>query len=274
MRIVCQQFAPDVVDLSATQSASVAAVREAVDLGADLIVLPELCASGYVFASADEVTSASLTLDAPVIEQWRQCLEGTGAVLVAGFPLDEDGVVFNAAVMLDADGILAVYRKVHLWGEERRWFHEGQHAPPVVDTAHGRIGLVICYDLDFPEMARGLFEQGVEVLAVPTNWPTGDVPPGERPAELHDAMSTARLNRMFLACCDRAGQERGISFAGASAIIGPNGWIRGERPLRDAGTVIADIDLGEARSTATGAHNDVRGDRRPAVYRQLRPSEL
>lgn len=269
MRIVCQQLAPDVADLATTRAASVVAVQAAVSQGADLIVLPELSSSGYVFASNDEVTAAAVALDSPLIEAWRRSLAGTDAVLVAGFPLDEDGVIFNAAVMLDATEVLAVYRKVHLWGEERRWFREGEAAPPVVDTAHGRIGLVICYDLDFPEMARGLFHQGVEVLAVPTNWPTAQVPAGERPAELHDAMSTARLNRMFVACCDRAGQERGVSFAGASAIIGPNGWIRAERPLRDEGTVIADVDLDDARSTATGEHNDVRADRRPAVYGQM-----
>ena len=77
-----------------------------------------------------------------------------------------------AALDSDADGVLAVYRKVHLWDRERLVFIPGDEAPPVVDTIAGRVGMVICYDLEFPEMVRGLLLRGAEIVAVPTNCPS------------------------------------------------------------------------------------------------------
>ena len=129
MRIICQQLTPTVGDESASHAATVAAVEDAVARGADLIVLPELCTSGYVFRDQAEVEASALAIGAPIMEQWRQALQGTDAVLVAGIPLRESDGIFNAAVMLDADGALAVYRKVHLWEEERRWFRAGSQPP-------------------------------------------------------------------------------------------------------------------------------------------------
>jgi predicted amidohydrolase len=251
MRIVCQQLAPTVGNDGANFEATIIAVRDAVERGADLIVLPELCTSGYVFADAGEVEAAALTLEASLIREWMAALQGTQAVLVAGVPLREADGIANAAVMLDADGVLAVYRKVHLWDEERRWFRAGSEPPPVVETRQGRIAMMVCFDLEFPEMVRGVFLQGAEVIAAPTNWPAVDVPAGERQPEVHDAMSSARLSHIFIACCDRGGSERGTTFAGESA---------------GATTVQADVDLSEARDKSTGRINDVRADRRPDVY--------
>lgn len=269
MRIVCQQLAPTVGDSSANLIAIDQAIDEALALGADLIVLPELCTSGYVFESEAEVSAAALRPDSSVFFDWQQRLKGSGAVLVAGFPLRDAQGIFNAAVMLDESGVLAMYRKVHLWNEEKRWFLAGSEAPPVIDTRHGRISMVVCYDLEFPEMVRGLLLQGAEIVAVPTNWPRGERPAHERPAEIHDAMSSARLSRVILACCDRCGTERGVTFTGGSAIIGADGWIRAERPERDAGVVVADIDVFTARNKAISERNDTLGDRRPEVYAQM-----
>jgi predicted amidohydrolase len=269
MRIVCQQLAPTVGDSSANMIAIDQAIDEALTLGADLIVLPELCTSGYVFESEAEVSAAALRPDSSVFFDWQQRLKGSGAVLVAGFPLRDPQGIFNGAVMLDESGILAIYRKVHLWDEEKRWFLAGNEAPPVVDTRHGRISMAVCYDLEFPEMVRGLLLERVEVLAVPTNWPRGNSPENERPAEIHDAMSSARLSRMIIACCDRCGTERGVTFTGGSAIIGADGWIKAERSGRDAGVIVAEVDIATARNKAVSARNDTLGDRRPDVYAQM-----
>ena len=266
MRIVCQQLAPTVGDDAANDEATIAAVQDAIARDGDLIVLPELCTSGYVFADASEVEAAAVTLDSPLIREWITALHGTDAILVAGIPLREPEGIANAAVMLDADGVQAVYRKVHLWDEEKRWFRAGSEPPPVVDTRQGRIAMMVCFDLEFPEMVRGVFLQGADLIAAPTNWPAAASPAGERQAELHDAMSSARLSRIFIACCDRGGSERGSTFAGASAIIGPDGWLRAESESAGATTVQADVDLSEARDKATGRSNDVRADRRPDVY--------
>ncbi len=269
MRIVCQQLAPSVGDDDANLAAIEQAIDEAVNLGADLIVLPELCTSGYKFASEEEVAAAAQTLDSAVLSDWQSRLGGSHAVLAAGIPLRDDTGIYNAAVLLDETGVLATYRKVHLWDEEKLWFMAGGEAPPVVETRHGRVGLLVCYDLEFPEMVRGLLLNDVEVLAVPTNWPVAPTPVGERPAELQDAMSSARLSRLIVACCDRCGAERGTEFAGGSAIIGADGWVRAERAGRDVGPVVADVDVAEALDKAVSPHNHTVQDRRPDVYAQL-----
>ena len=273
MRIVCQQLAPAVGDDAANMAAVGRAIDEAVALGADLIVLPELCTSGYVFESEAEVAAAALSVDSPVFDGWSARLSGSGAVLVAGFPLKDAHEIFNAAVMLDESGVLAVYRKVHLWNDEKSWFVAGSEAPPVVDTRHGRIGILVCYDLEFPEMVRGLLLEGAEVIAVPTNWPLGDTPDQERPAELHDAMTSARHSHLILAACDRCGSERGVTFTGGSAIIGADGWIKADRPERDAGVITADVDVATARDKTVSARNHILDDRRPDVYGQLAASD-
>lgn len=269
MRIVCQQLAPRVGELDANLAAVDHALDEAVAAGADLIVLPELCTSGYVFGSEGELAAAALRSDSTVFTGWQERLRGSGAVLVAGFPLAADQGIFNAAVMLDESGVLAIYRKVHLWNEEKRWFLAGDDAPPVVATRHGQVAVLICYDLEFPEMVRGLLLRGAEIVAVPTNWPLAQRPAHERPAELHDAMSSARLSRMIIACCDRSGEERDIAFTGGTAIIGADGWIKAERPQRDLGIVVADLDITTARSKEVSPRNHALDDRRPDVYAQM-----
>jgi predicted amidohydrolase len=138
-------------------------------------------------------------------------------------------------------------------------------APPVVDTAVGRIGVAICYDLEFPEVTRQLAVAGAELIAVPTNWPLVDRPPGERPPEVVIAMAAARVNRVAIACCDRAGTERGQRWTEGSTIVAADGW-----PVAVAGpgtaTALADVDLARSRDKRLGEHNDALGDRRPELY--------
>lgn len=269
LRVACMQLAPSVSDVPGNLARAGAAIDQAIAAGAGLVVLPELVTSGYVFASKDEVARAAIALRSPVLADWQARLAESGAVLVAGVPLRDGGTVSNAAVVLDADGLRAVYRKVHLWDEEKRWFVAGDEPPPVVDTAFGRLGVMICYDLEFPEMARGLLVAGADIVAVPTNWPLSPRPDSERPPEMTDAMSTARLSRLAIACCDRSGHERGVDWTGGSCVVSADGWLLGERPARDVGAVVADVDLDAARDKALTPRNDVRADRRPDVYARM-----
>jgi predicted amidohydrolase len=210
MRIICQQLTPTVGEESANHAATIAAVEDAVARGADLIVLPELCTSGYVFRDQAEVEASALTIDAPIIEHWRQALKGTDAMLVAGISLREPDGISNAAIMLDADGVLAVYRKVHLWDEERRWFRAGSEPPPVVQTRQGRIAMMVCFDLEFPEMVRGVFLQGADVIAAPTDWPAVDVPAGERLADAFGSISRHRPLTSPYRLTRRRGSKRNL----------------------------------------------------------------
>jgi predicted amidohydrolase len=252
-------------DLETNLAMSTKAIRSAVEAGAKVIVLPELATSGYVFESPAEAETLAIGLTDPAIERWRAELADSDAVLVAGFcERGPDGVLFNSAVVLDAGGVRAVYRKTHLWDEERSAFTPGSEPPPVVDTPHGRIGVLICYDLEFPEMPRSLALQGADLIAVPTNWPLLERPPGEHAPEVIAAMAAARASRVFVVCCDRTGEERGVQFTAGTSIIDHDGWIRAE--TSDAGLLVADLPLELARDKRIGTQNDVLADRRPDLY--------
>jgi predicted amidohydrolase len=263
-------------DLDGNAALAARAIAGAVEAGAQVIVLPELSSSGYVFRSADEVSAAALSRDTAVLESWVHEASRGDAVLIGGFcERADDGAIFNSAVVLDGGGVLAVYRKIHLWDEERRWFAEGDEPAPVVDTRHGRIGVSICYDIEFPEVARGLALAGAELIASPTNWPREPHPPDGRPILQSLASVTAYLNKVFVAVCDRSGVERGLEFQGGSVIAGPDGRLVGA-PVEGGGVgmVLAECDLRRARDKRTGNVNDAFADRRPERYEASKSAAL
>jgi 5-aminopentanamidase len=156
---------------------------------------------------------------------------------------------------------------VHLWDREQLVFAAGEEFPPVVDTAVGRLGLIVCFDLEFPEMVRGLALAGAELVCVPTNWPDEGRPVGERPMEVVRAMAAASCSRVFIAAADRCGRERGVEWVGGSAIVGPDGWpLAGPPAAPEPELLVASCDLALARDKRVSERNDVVGDRRPDVY--------
>lgn len=275
IRIACQQMAPVIAQPERNKHTIVEAIRHALNEGANLIVLPELVTSGYVFQSKDEVKSLALVGEASSFQDWIDALGESDSIVVGGYPeLADDQTIYNSVAILDRCGLIASYRKIHLWDEEKRWFTPGDVAPPVLETRLGRLGFLICYDLEFPESVRDLALRGAELVVVPTNWPRSVRPEGERPAEMGNAMVAARTSRVFIACCDRVGIERGIEWNGGSCVVDIDGWVLHERPARDAGMIIADIDLARARDKALNERNDVLSDRRPEFYSSLVANEV
>lgn len=270
MRVACCQLAPAVGAGAENLRATVAAIDTAAAGGAEVVVLPELAASGYAFSGEAEARAHAEPLDGPTLSAWREASRRAGVVVVGGFAEGDPAgaeAPFNSAAVIDGGELLAVHRKLHLWDEEQSCFRHGAAPAPVVTTSRGRIGVAVCYDLEFPEVARGLTLAGAELLALPTNWPRTQPPAGERPMLRTLAMATARLNRVFVALCDRAGDDRALSFEGGSAIVGPDGWPLVEAPLELPAEIAADCDLALARDKRLGARNDVLADRRPDHYR-------
>jgi predicted amidohydrolase len=264
-RVAVHQLAPVLGDLEANAALAREAIAASVAAGADVVVLPELITSGYVFASPEELTGAAIPRDHAILREWAEAAARDDLVVVGGFAeRGEDGNTYNSAALLDASGLRAVYRKVHLWDGEKRLFTPGDELPPVVDTRVGKVGVVICYDLDFPELTRPVALRGTQLLCVPTNWPLIDRPADERPGEALVAMATARVNRMAVACADRLGTERGVAWTGGSSIIGADGWLAAE--TREVGMIVADVDLGAALDKAYTELADAFGDRRPEIY--------
>ena len=248
-----------------------AAVQNAGDQGAELIVLPELAASGYMFRDRKEAWAASEGLDGPTVETLVALSQRHGCVIVSGMcERGVDGQVWNSAVVVEDGRLRAVYRKVHLWGTETLIFDVGSQQPPVLRTRAGRLSPMICYDAEFPEWVRLAADAGAEIVTVPTAWPLGPRPATERPLEIHKAQAFAGTYRVYMIIAGRCGVERGQDWIGGSLIVGPDGYLRAgpatsAQPSQPA-LLLATIDLAEAREKAIGPYNDARTDRRPDLY--------
>ncbi len=265
---VCQ-LALSIGDVAANRAAAAAAVAEAAEQGADLVVLPELCDTGYVFSGAGEARAlATPAASSATLRAWCTLSRQYATAIAAGFcELGDDGLLYNSAALISGDEVRAVYRKAHLWDAEKLVFTPGHGAPPVVDLPFGRAGLMICYDLEFPEWVRLAALGGADLIAAPVNWPAMPVPAGERPADVVRVQAEASMNRVFIAVADRCRAERGVSWVGGTVIVGPDGYplagpVTADRPA----VLTASCDLTQASDKRVSTHNHVFTDRRPALY--------
>ncbi len=256
-------------DLEGNRAAAYAALTEAGESGIALVVLPELVQSGYVFVDADEARALAEPVTGPTVRQWQERSARYAMVVVGGFcELGPDGAVYNSAVLIDAGEVRACYRKVHLWDGEQDVFTRGRERPPVVDTTIGRIGMMICYDLEFPEWVRMIGLAGAQILAAPTNWPFSARPAGEQPLGVIKVQANAAANALFVVAADRRGIERGVDWVRGSVIVGPDGFrIAGPRTDDPPVLLIAEIDPDRAVDQRVGPRNHIVTDRRTDLYR-------
>lgn len=267
VRVAACQVRVAVGDVDGNRDRVHRAVRDAATGGAGIIVVPELANSGYAFTDAREAYALAEPVDGPTVTDWTQLARALDVVLVGGFcELDAGRRLHNSAVLIDSTGVRALYRKVHLWDREALIFTPGDSPPPTVDTAYGRISVVVCYDLRFPEWVRLPALAGAHLICAPANWPASARPDGERPSEIVRVQAAASVNRVFIAVADRVGAERGVEWVGGSVIVDPDGWPLRELRLSQEGTVAADIDLSVARDKRISEANDVLADRRPELY--------
>ena len=255
-------------DLDGNRLAARRAIEAAAEAGARLIVLPELTASGYVFADRAEAMSLAEGLAGPTVAEWSGLAAARDLVIVGGVAeRDAGGALFNTAVVVDSTGLRASYRKAHLWDREKEVFTPGDARPVLVDTAIGRIAVMVCYDLEFPEWMRFAALGGADIVCVPTNWPLAPRPEGERPGEVVRAQAAASTNRVYLIAADRCGTERGVSWTGGSTIIDPDGFaIAGPVSADEPALLLADIEPARARDKSLSDRNDVFDDRRLDLY--------
>jgi predicted amidohydrolase len=262
-------------DMDGNRAAAAEAVAVAAAQGAGLVVLPELSDSGYVFADETEARSLAAPADAsPTLSQWRELAARHRTVIVGGCcELGADGRLYNSAALVDGSGTRAVYRKAHLWDAEKLVFAAGSTRPPVVDLPFGRVALLICYDLEFPEWVRLAALGGADLIAAPVNWPAAPCPATERPAEIVKAQADAAVNGVFVAVADRCRAERGTGWICGSVIIGADGYpLAGPATNAGAGrtTILtADCVLARARDKRVSDRNDLLADRRTELYAGL-----
>jgi N-carbamoylputrescine amidase len=270
LTIACLQMQPRFADKTWNLSRSLEMINQAADQGARLIVLPELCNTGYVFHSRQEAFALAEPLpQGPTVQAWLKVAAERGLFIVAGIAERDGEKLYNSAAVIGPEGYLGSFRKVHLWGDEHLFFEPGNLGFPVFHTPFGRLGVMICYDQWFPEAYRSCAVRGADIVCIPTNW----VPiPGQRPDREAMAnvlaMAAAHSNSFYVAAANRVGEERGQPFIGQSLIVSHTGWpVAGPASASEEAVLLASVNLSEARSARRwNDHNQVVRDRRPDQY--------
>ena len=267
------QMQPEFGDVTGNVSRSIALLEDAAARGAKLAVLPELCNTGYVFETRAEARNLAEPISGgPTVSAWKEAAERLDMYIVAGITEQDGERLYNSAVLLGPGGVLGVYRKMHLWGDEALYFEPGNLGFPVFPTPYGRVACLICYDCWFPESFRLPALQGAEIMCIPTNW----VPiPGQDPKREAMAniivMGAAHSNSLFIVAADRIGRERGQDFIGQSLIVSQTGWpVAGPASYADEQILIATINVADARRKRNwNDFNQVLRDRRTDAYDEM-----
>lgn len=233
------------------------------DKKADLIVLPELFATGYTFLSKEEAVNLAEGLDGITANFLKKIAKITNAVIVGGFvEKGNNNKIYNSAMLVSKTDLIGVYRKIHLYYKEKLWFSPGDKQIKVYEINNFKVGMMICFDWIFPEIARTLALLGADIVAHSANL----VLP-----YCQKAMITRCLeNRVFAVTSNRIGQEaRGednFTFTGGSQIISYNGDILSSAPEDNVYVDFAEIELEKAQDKKLNEFNDLLADRRPDYY--------
>ena len=267
VRVAAAQFDPHLGDIAYNVERIGLLLDHAAHNGAALTVFPECAVTGYTVSSLEEARAIAQPVESDAIQSIKERCATLHTHSIIGTLLVEDDRVFNAAVLIGPGGLIGTYLKAHLpFCGADRFICKGDTGFRVFDTPVGRIGMLICYDLRFPEAARTLALRGADIIALPTNWPTGaDTAPE------FVARARAFENRVCVIACNRVGEERGVRYIGRSCIVAPNGQHLMDASPAEEHIIMADIDPRQARSkrlviTPGEFEMDFFGDRRPELY--------
>lgn len=267
MTVAAAQIDPKLFDRDGNLVKIERFAREAAGRGAQLIVFPEAAVTGYCFQSLEEALPYAEAVPGPAVVALTRIAQGLGVYLVVGLLEEDAGAVYNSVVLAGPEGLIGVHRKAHLpYLGIDRFVNHGQGPLRVHQTPVGSIGMHICYEATFPEVARTMALQGAEVLVLPTNWPEGR----EKMPE-YVIHARALENRVHLIACDRVGEERGFRFIGRSKIINATGDALAVASTDKEEIILAEVDLDlPHRKRIVFRPNafevDLFGDRRPELY--------
>ncbi|GAA3397784.1 carbon-nitrogen hydrolase family protein [Streptomyces roseoviridis] len=264
LRIALLQSSGQLGDVAANLKILDEAAGRAAAAGAGLLLAPELFLTGY--AIGPDLARLAEPSDGPSARAVADIAARHGLAVGYGYPerdTERHGVLYNSAQLLGADGtVLAHYRKTHLFGDfEAKWFTPGEDG--VVQTELGglTVGLMICYDVEFPENVRAQALAGTDLLLVPTALmhPAEIVPESVVPVRAFE-------NQIYLAYANRTGPEGDFEFVGLSTLAGPDGTARA-RAGRGEDLVFGDVDPDFL--AASRKDNPYLRDRRPGLYGSL-----
>ena len=231
---------------------------------ADLLVLPELANSGYMYATTADLDPYAEAGDdsGHFLSALRQLAARTGGVIVTGFAERGRAGLYNSAAAVDADRVHQVYRKTHLFQDEHDPFLPGDTGFRIFEHRGVRIGMMVCFDWFFPESARTLALRGAQIIAHPSNL----VLPYCQTAMFARCLE----NRVFAVTTNRYGTEelaeQRLTFTGASQIMTPRGERLCQAPIEGDSVAFVEIDPAAADDKHVTAANDLFADRRPDMY--------
>ena len=239
--------------------------------GADIVVFPELAASGYVTDRAS-IEQTSQPLDGPLVAELVALTTRHGGLVAAGFCERDGDTYYNSVALAGADGPILNYRKIHLFDAEREFFTPGD-ALPVAKTAYGTIGVCVCYDLRFVEVLRILSLRGADIVLAPAAWVGGfdaQIPPTGLIRQAEAAVIQANLDQVAVVAVSQvsAAERNGVRTLGGSLAVDAYGDIIVgplSRSAPDSARVTIDIEAGRAARERSERIRP-RADRRTDVY--------
>jgi predicted amidohydrolase len=257
-RVALAQLEPRLFDKEFNIAKAEEYIKLATKGNASAIIFPELYLTGY--SLGDRTVEMAERIDGRSITQVGEFARLNQIAVIMGFPeLSQDGNhAFDSMIIYNSTGNFSgSYRKTHLFHMEKRWFLPGDKFS-IIDFGLGPVGLLICYDLEFPEASRTLALNGAKWIATCT----GNMEPNQHLQEIN-IQSRAAENRLWVAVANRVGCEGHLNFFGGSAVADPHGTLTTQAGTNES-LLFADIDLNITNNARLNA--DYLADRRPDLY--------
>ncbi len=267
-RVACVQMDVKYADREGNTQRIIDSIHALRAQGVDIAVFPECSIGGYCVAERAACQNIAIDRSSPLLGQIQSAADETDMIVILGFAESAGDEYRNTAAILTPHEEARFYVKTHLPELGYDHFVQPGDELPVFETKFGKIGVLICFDVRFPEAARILALEGALAIFLPTNWPKG--------ADISSdvlALARAAENKVYVATCNRVGTENGFEFIGKSKIIDPMG-----RVLQGAGNeeavLLADMDFTVSQDkrnvTIPGKHETtVFESRRPELYAHL-----
>jgi predicted amidohydrolase len=234
---------------------------------ADLVVCSELFTTGYQFKSKEEL--AGLAEEIPggfTTEALCEIADVQYRYIVAGVAEREGDNFYNTAVAVGPDGFIGKYRKLHLFNDEKKIFTPGDSEAPVFKFGDINVGIMVCFDWIFPEVARSLALIGAEIICHPSNLVMQMCPAAMVTRSIENRVYTVTVNRIG---CEERIEGQKLCFTGQSQIVAPDGTFRSRLPEDLESFDIVEIDPAMANDKNVTPNNHVINDRRPKLYKGL-----
>jgi len=260
VKIGFYQFAPHYGNVEHNREQLVKAVRQS---DADLLVIPELATSGYFFPETEEMRRMAEPANGPTTEALAEAARESNCTVVYGLAEQLGSSYYNSAVLVNGDGAAGVYRKVHLFNEEKLHFTPGDEGFPLFEVQGVKVGLLVCFDHMYPEAARTLALAGAQIICHPSNLVIREY--GQLTSRVR-----ALENRVFWILTNRWGRETAhgqtLEFTGVSQVVDSRGKILIKAEAAEDELAAVEVDPADALEKDLNPYNSLLADRRPEFY--------